>query len=73
MSFFLKVLGVGFLVLGCMVTLCVIAFSWMRYGWPSVGGLFLADGGLNAIALTFAFLPGLALVMAGYWFGRRPS
>lgn len=73
MSFVVKALGVGFLALGCLVILCIIALSWVRYGWLSVSGLFLADGGLNAIALTFTFLPGLVLLTVGYWIGRRPS
>lgn len=73
MSFFLKALGLLFLILGALVILCVVAFSWARHGWPSVGGLFQMDGGLNAIALSFVFLPGIGLLTMGYWAGRRPS
>lgn len=72
MSFFLKTLGFGFLIMAALVCACVIAFVWVRHGGSEVGGLFAMGGGLDFIALTFAFGPGAILLLTGYWIGRRP-
>lgn len=72
MSFFLKALGLGFFIMAVLVCACVIAFVWVRHGRSEVGGLFDMGGGLDFIALTFAFGPGAMLLLMGYWVGRRP-
>jgi hypothetical protein len=69
----LRALGVGFLRLGFLASFWAITLSWVRHGCPGVSGLFHMDGGPNAIALAFAFLTGVILLMMGCWIGRRPS
>jgi hypothetical protein len=73
MSFFLKMLGFGLLVMAALVCACVITFVWVRHGGSAIGGLFALGGGLDFIALAFAFGPGVLLLLMGYWIGRRPG
>lgn len=72
MSFFLKALGFGFLIMAAVVIVCVITFVWVRHGVSEVSGLFVLGGGLDYIALTFAIGPGAIILLVGYWIGRRP-
>lgn len=71
MSFFLKALGFAYIVMAALVILCVTVFVWVRHGLSDVGGLFAMDGGLSIIVLTVVFVPSFAMLLTGYWMGRR--
>lgn len=71
MSFFLKALGLAYIVMAAVVILCVTVFVWVRHGLSDAGGLFAMDGGLSIIILTVVFAPSFAMLLTGYWIGRR--
>jgi hypothetical protein len=71
MSFFLKALGFAYITMAAVVILAVILFVWIRHGLGSVGGLFALDGGLSIIVLAVVFAPSVAMLLTGYWIGRR--